>query len=43
MDEIKKIMFKLHTHAELLNPEEVCYKEKDVLLIIEKAIELKQK
>ena len=40
-EEIKKEMFKRHTHAELLDEEEIVYTEKDVLDLLELMIKLK--
>lgn len=37
---IHSLLFKTHTHAELCQPEEIVYKEADVVALIKKTIEL---
>ena len=32
----EEVLFKIHTHAELCNPEEIVYKQKDILELINK-------
>lgn len=36
---IDKILFPIHTHADLCDPEEIVYKEKDVIELIKRLID----